>query len=501
MIGREPSAEPRRLNAAALPGLGRDIAIPRYDVQSVVPTVVHFGPGVFHRAHQAVYSDTVLSSGARSGGIRAVSLRSGELRERLSRQDYLYSLVERDNAGDRIRVIGSIREALHAPSDPEAVLRAMADPHIGVVTITVTEKGYCAVGGTGALDTSRTEIVHDIASPRAPRSLPGFLVEALARRRVAGVAPFTVVSCDNVPANGPATRAVVTELAAYRGDDLATWITDVGAFPSSMVDRMAPAATDAAHDLVLGVANYDDSSPVVTEPFSQWVLEDAFSAGRPPWEVSGVEIVTDVKPYEDAKLRILNGAHSALAYFGLLSGCAGIADAAADPLLRRAVADMLHTEVIPTLAAPAGMDLRTYGGHVIERFRNRALGYTTGKVAGDGSQKLPGRILGTVRDQLAAGGPVNHLAAVVAAYGACVFGPRALEFGVDDPALTMLLGHARAPSGDSQASIDTLLGIGPIFGDLSNDQTFRREVHRWAALLWTTDPRAALAPGRGKRDP
>ncbi|MEO6713681.1 MAG: mannitol dehydrogenase family protein, partial [Mycobacteriales bacterium] len=430
MIAPTEPGQPDRLSIAALGRLGGRVSVPAYDVLSASPTVVHIGPGVFHRAHQAAYSDTALSTGDRSGAICAVSLRSAELQHVLTNQDHLYTMVETDNAGERFRVVGAIRESLVARTEPERVLARLSDPAITVVTITVTENGYCSIGSTGALDVTREEIEHDIRAPAAPVSLPGFLVEALRRRRHDGVSPFTVVSCDNLQSNGPATRRVVTELAAHRGGDLAEWIAASVAFPSSMVDRMVPATTESIRTLVEKTTGCADGWPVVTEPFSQWVLEDHFPTGRPRWEAAGVELVGDVRPYEQAKLRILNGAHSAFAYFGLLAGHSEIADAVADPVLRSAVMDMLEYEVIPTLRAPAGTNLTEYAASVIHRFGNRTLGYTTAKVAGDGSQKIPVRILATARDQLAAGRPVQRLAAVVAAYAACVFGPRAIELNV-----------------------------------------------------------------------
>ncbi|MEP7055225.1 MAG: mannitol dehydrogenase family protein [Actinomycetota bacterium] len=482
------------MSAGSLLGLAvRGVEVPAYDVASAPsPTLVHFGPGVFHRAHQAVYADTVLGTGSVSGAICAVSLRSRELRDALSRQDHLYSLISRSNAGDRVRIIGSIRSSLVAPEDPEAVLRRLTDPAVTVVTITVTEKGYCAVGSTGDLDTSRSEVAHDIACPSAPLSLLGFLVEGLARRRTAGVAPFTVASCDNLRSNGVATRRLVLALAACRSSSLSDWIAGNVAFPSSMVDRMAPASTEVARALLSSSFGYDDAEPVVTEPFSQWVLEDSFPSGRPPWELAGVEMVASVEPFEQAKLRILNGAHSAFAYFGLLSGHAEIASAAADPVLRALVMCLLETEVIPTLEAPAGMDLAAYAGQVVSCFENRALGYTAAKVAGDGSQKLGVRILAAVRDRLAAGAGAEMLAAVVAAYAVCVLGPRAAELQVQDPALDRLLGGVREPAPDSEKAVDRLLGVAEIFGDLTHEPAFSEAVRKHAAALWDRDPREVL---------
>jgi fructuronate reductase len=471
----------------------RGAAVPAYDTAGVRPSVVHIGPGVFHRAHQAVYCDDVLATGSPTGGICAVSLRSADLHHALARQGHLYTLLERDDGGDRARLIGAIRETVVAAGNPEAAVGRLTDPAVQVVTITVTEAGYCSTGPSGPLDTSRPEIAHDLAHPSAPRSLPGLLVEALARRQAAGIAPLTVVSCDNLRANGPATRRVVGELAERRGGDLAGWIRGAVAFPSSMVDRMVPATTDDVRALAAERTGGTDAWPVATERFSQWVLEDTFPTGRPPWERAGVELVADVAPFEQAKLRILNGAHSALAYLGLLAGYATIADAVEDAVLGLMVEAMLRHEVAPTLAPPPGLDLPAYAATVLRRFANRPLAYATAKVAADGSQKLPVRILGTVADRLAAGAGAERLALVVAAWAACVLGPRSGELGVRDPELERLLGSPPAPVPDAAVAVDRLLGLDAVFGPLGRVPAFAAAVRRHAVRLWREDIHDAAA--------
>jgi fructuronate reductase len=493
--GPEPThGDPAQAWLAA--AAARDAAVPAYDLAGVRPSVVHMGPGVFHRAHQAVYCDDVLATGSVTGGICAVSLRSADLHCALARQGHLYTLLERGPGGDRARLIGSIRETVAAAADPEAALRRLTDPAVQVVTITVTEAGYCSTGPSGPLDTSRPEIAHDLAHPAAPRSLPGLLVEALARRRAAGTAPLTVVSCDNLRANGPATRRVVSELAEHRGGDLADFVRGSVAFPSSMVDRMVPGTTEEVRALAAERTGMADAWPVVTEPFSQWVLEDTFPAGRPPWDRAGVELVADVAPFEQAKLRILNGAHSALAYLGLLSGHATIADAVEDAVLRPVVEAMLRHEVLPTLTPPPGLDLPAYAATVLGRFANRPLAYATAKVAADGSQKLPVRILGTVADRLAAGAGVERLALVVAAWATCVLGPRSGELGVRDPELERLLGSPGPTVSDAAAAVDRLLGLGAVFGRLGRAPAFAGAVRRHAASLWRDGAHAVVAACR-----
>ncbi len=460
---------------------------PAYDRRAVVPSVVHLGPGVFHRAHQAAYADAVLGTGSRTGGIRAVSLRSPRVRDALAPQGFRYCLVEREPAGEEARVIRAIIDVVAVDGDAELALAALTDPGVTVVTITVTEHGYCTLGPGGGLDAARPEIQHDVAHPHDPRSLPGLLVEALARRRAVGTAPFTVVSCDNLPSNGTATRRVVTDLATHRGGDLSDWIAATVSFPNSMVDRMVPATTAADGDRLWTSSGVRDAWPVITEPFSQWVLEDAFPTGRPPWERVGVELVSDVAPYERAKLRILNAAHSALAYLGLLAGHTHIARAAADPALATFVAELLAHEVLPTLVAPPGWDLSAYAAQVLDRFGNSALPYTTAKVAGDGSQKIPVRVLSTVADRLDAGADADRLARVVAAWIVCALGPRSRAFALSDPGLTDLLGDGASPMADPAAAVDLMLGLPSVFGPaVTGHPGFTAQLHQHARTLWTT---------------
>ena len=334
-----------------------------YDRRALQPTVVHIGPGVFHRAHQAVYGDTVLRTGSPTGAVYGISLRSAAVRDSLAPQDFVYHVIERASEGrdvhEVVRPVGALLGVDVAAQSTRTAVARLADEAVTVVTITVTEHGYCSVGPGGALDLDRPEIVHDLHAPHSPRSLPGLLVEALARRRASGTEPFTVASCDNVPSNGPATARVVRELAECRDPSLAAWVDGNVAFPSSMVDRMVPATTadDREH---LRRGGLVDAWPVVTEPFTQWVLEDTFPTGRPPWERAGVELVSDVAVHEQAKLRILNAAHSALAYWGVLAGHSLVAEAVADPVLLDATRQLLSREVLPTLDAPPGWNLAAY---------------------------------------------------------------------------------------------------------------------------------------------
>ena len=481
-------------------GTTRPPAFAAYDRASLRPTVVHIGPGVFHRAHQAVYADAVLRTGATSGAVWGVSLRSPAVRRALARQDFVYHVVERTSERpDVVRPVGSLVGIDVVSEDVERVLARLVDPAVTVVTVTVTEHGYCAVSPGGPLDLRRPEVLHDLRNPETPRSLPGLLLEALVRRRTAGTDPFTVVSCDNLPGNGPATARVVLELAEYRGRRLPAWVRDDVAFPSSMVDRMVPATTDEDRRR-LRETGVDDGWPVVTEPFSQWVLEDRFPSGRPPWECAGVELVADVAHHEQAKLRILNAAHSALAYWGLLAGHRFVWQAATDPTLHAATRDLLDAEVIPTLTAPAGWDLRDYADQVMRRFADRGLPYTTAKVAGDGSQKLPARLIPTVRARVSAGARTTRCAQLLAAWAACLYGPRARTFDVADPALDARLGPASAAGAPLRhvpdppgGTVRRLLSL-PGFLDpaVPGECAFVRDVERAGADLWYADVRVVL---------
>jgi len=290
-----------------------------YDRAAVTPGIVHLGIGAFHRAHMAAYIDDLLARDPRWGIIGA-SLRRPDTRDALAPQDFLYTLAVRDASGMTTRVIGSVLDILDANTQRAELLALMADPRIRIVSLTVTEKGYCHDPATGALDPSHPDIVHDLAHPEAPVSAPGLIVRAIELRREAGLAPFTVLSCDNLPANGETTRRIVAGFAARRSADLAAYVEANIAFPSTMVDRIVPATTDADRATVRDATGRDDAWPIVTEPFTQWVIEDRFASGRPAFELAGAELVDDVEPFERMKLRMLNGSHSTLAYLGYLAG-------------------------------------------------------------------------------------------------------------------------------------------------------------------------------------
>jgi fructuronate reductase len=475
-----------RLSSLALGQLPSGIARPAYDLNATRIGIVHLGIGAFHRAHQAVYVDDRLAAGERDWAICGASLRSPDTREALAPQNSLYTLAVRSGQGERLRVIGSVRNLLVAPEGPEALLKAMSRPAVRIVSLTVTEKGYCHDPATGTLKEDHPDIVADLAGPAQPRSAPGFLVEALRRRRDSGAPPLTVLCCDNLPSNGRTVRQVVTQYAALRDPDLGRWIEDRVAFPSTMVDRIVPATTDEDRAAIATQLGMGDAWPVVTEPFTQWVIEDSFASGRPRFDEAGADLVADVAPYELMKLRLLNGSHSTLAYLGYLAGYETISQVMSDPAFARFVQDLMDEEVTQTLHVPPGADLRGYKASLLERFANPALKHRTWQIAMDGSQKLPQRLLGTARDRLRAGAPLERLAVGVAAWMRYATGvdERGQPVDVRDPLRERLLRIGRETGLVAERLASAYLSIREIFGeDLPADPRFTKPVTRALAAL------------------
>ncbi len=458
---------------------------PKYDRHGVTPGIVHLGTGAFHRAHQAVYLDELLAQDS-SWGLVGASLRSRKIADELNQQDGLYTLRENGPDGARHRIIGSILRVFAADSDLESLLRQMTAPSIRIVSLTVTEKGYCHDPASGELDLTHPDIVADLENPTSPRSAPGVLVEALGRRRQAGFGPFTVLSCDNLPENGATTRHIVLSYAGHRDADLAAWIEQNVTFPSTMVDRIVPATTS---DDIAGVAaavGVEDACPVITEPFCQWVVEDAFCAGRPAFETVGVQMVADVRPYEEMKLRMLNGSHSALAYLGHPAGFETVADATASPAIVQYLHDMMTNEVMPALQMPQGTDLPAYRDALIDRFKNPALHHRTWQIAMDGSQKLPQRLLATIADNLESGFPIGRLALAVAAWMRYVsgFDEAGAPIDVRDPMAEKLRAIADQNRGVPAAATKAFLSFERIFDPaLATDPRFESSVCNAAVSL------------------
>lgn len=458
------------------------------------PGIVHLGLGAFFRAFGAVYLHELMQAQGGDWGIVGVSLRSPDTRAALAPQDGAYTCVVQGPDGEAPQLIESVVQVLVAPEDPAAVLAAMAAPETRIVTLTITEKGYCHEPSTGRLNRDHPDIVHDIAEP-LPRSAPGYLVRALERRRGAGLAPFTVLTCDNLPHNGPVVRGVVLELARAIDNDLADWIAAQGRFPATMVDRITPATSDEDAARVAEATGRYDAAPVMTEPFRQWVVEDDFVGGeRPDLGAVGVQMVADVTPFELMKLRMLNGTHSSLAYLGYLAGYETIAETVADPVFERFVRYLWQFEIVPAVAPPPGEDLSAYADALLERYRNPAIRHRTWQIAMDGSQKLPQRLLGTVQANRAAGRPTEGIALAVAAWMHYVRGTDLAGAPIDvrDPLadrLRELVGSAEGAG----AAVAALLGVREVFSPgLADDAGWREQLTAAHRALSERGARAAV---------
>ncbi|MEN5169307.1 mannitol dehydrogenase family protein [Brevundimonas pondensis] len=462
-----------RLNEAALSGLPADVARPAYHRAQMKTGVVHLGIGAFHRAHQAVVFDDALTSGDLRWGVLGASLRSPGVRDQLNPQDGLYTLVVRDGAEEHLRVIGAGRGVLVGPEDPAALVAAMADADVHIVTLTVTEKGYRLDPATGDLLLDDADVAADLADIASPRTAPGFIVAALQARRAAGLKPFTVISCDNIPHNGKRIRAGVIAMARRTDPALAEWIEAEGAFPQTMIDRIVPATIPDDVARLSARLGVEDQGMVKAEPFTQWVIEDWFAGERPDFAALGVQLTDAVEPWEDAKLRLLNGAHSATAYLGALSGHEHVHEAVAVPAFR-AFVEALWDEAQTTLNPPPGLDLAAYRQELMARFSNSALMHRTRQIAMDGSQKLPQRLLAGMAERLAVGQGIEALALGVAAWmrwqeGVTESGETVV---VDDP-LAARTAELIAASENDEAEVRALLALSAVFPEaLANDRRF-----------------------------
>jgi len=486
---------PKRLSEATLADLPPSVARPRYDRRAIETGIVHLGVGAFHRAHQAVYVDDILEQDPH-WGIVAASLRSPDTYDALEPQNGLYTLSVRSGEGEALRVIGAIRRVIVAPQAVEDLLRVMADPKTRIVSLTVTEKGYCHDPATGTLNEAHPDVVHDLRNPHLPRSALGFLAEALRRRRIARVPPFTVLTCDNLPSNGRTVKRVLTRFAELSDAAFGRFVADEVACPSTMVDRIVPATSDEDRGRIRERLGLTDAWPVVTERFTQWVIEDRFPQGRPAWERAGAEFVADVEPYEHMKLRLLNGSHSTLAYLGYLAGYETVADTMADPAFERLIAGLMNEEVTPTLHMPPGADLAAYKRALIERFKNPALRHRTWQIAMDGSQKLPQRLLGTVRDRLRQDAPIGRLALGVAAWMRYATGidEKGAPIDVRDPMAARLRQTADRAEGNPERLARELFTLREIFGDdLPADTRFTGPVTAALKQLYAKGSRQTVA--------
>ena len=451
-----------RLSQKSLSQLPSSVAKPAYDRSKVVGSIVHLGIGAFHRAHQAMFTDAVLASGDLSWGIVGAGVISADMKNALAPQDFLYALAEMGADSEQVKVIGSIVDVFGGAEDAGKLLAKMSDVSTRIVSITVTEKGYYLDPATGKLQLQAPAIAADLAAPATPKTILGLIVQALKNRKAAGITPFTVLSCDNLPNNGKLAKAAVLAFAREVDGALASWIEANVTFPCTMVDRITPATTDADRAHVTSVIGMDDAWPVVTEQFVQWVIEDQFTMGRPDWSVAGAIFSDEIECWENMKLRCLNGSHSTLAYLGQLTGRETVADAMGLPLITD-ILDPLWVEIREVLHAPKGVNPAEYVESLKQRFRNPALKHRTAQIASDGSQKLPQRLLAPLRDRLAKGLVSPMIATAIAAWMHYAVKVAHADGVLSDPLAGEILPAARK-STDAAVIVTNLLALDKIFG-------------------------------------
>ena len=487
-------APPRPLNAQTLRYWGDRLPVPAYDRDRVRPGVVHFGVGGFHRAHQAMYHDRLMNEGtALDWGICGVGVMPADrsMQQALTAQDGLYTLVLKHADGTyEPRVIGSVVKYLFAPDDPEAVIEQMTAESTRVVSLTITEGGYNVSDITGEFDVTNPGVIDDLKPGAVPRTTFGLITEALRRRRSRGIGPFTIMSCDNLPGNGRLTKLALTTFARLRDPELANWVEREVRFPNSMVDRITPATSDADRAEVRERFGIDDQWPVVCEPYTQWVLEDAFTAERPPYERAGVQLVDEVEPYELMKLRLLNAGHQALCYFAYLAGYRLVHEAAQDPLFRAFVLGYMDEEATPTLPPVPGVNLGAYKRTLIERFSNSQVRDTIARLCEQSSDRIPKWLVPVIRLQLAAGGEIRRSAAVVASWARYAEGvdERGEPIEVVDRLRDSLMRLARREREDPGAFIANR----DLFGALADDERFSAAYRSALASLHQRGARATL---------
>jgi mannitol 2-dehydrogenase len=481
-------------------GTGRSlgtVSSPTYDRAALAPGVVHIGVGGFHRAHQGVFFDELAERRiSDEWGIVGVGLRSGKGRKPLLEQNCLYTVLQRGPLRDDVRVVGALLDYLYGPEECAAVLAALSSPRTRLVSLTVTGDGY-GLDPAGRLDDGDLALAHDLAHPGAPTTVLGYLVEGLRRRRQAGTAPFTVLSCDNIPHNGATARGAVVSFARLRDEGLAAWIEEHVGFPSSVVDRITPGTAPEHLRLLEREYGIRDAAPVVSEHFSQWIVEDEFRHGRPPLDEVGVQFVADVTPYELNKKRLLNGSHCALGYLGHLCGYDRIDDAVADPALNLYAESLMDEEVGPLLPRMPGLDVADYKRTLLERFANPRVGDRLRRLCGRGSTKMPAYLLPSLREALEQGRPHERLTLAVAAWFRYLSGVDCAgkPIEVEDQMREILQPLARIAADDPRP----LLGVRSVFGDLGEDEAFVATLERALRVLDSRGPEAAVEACLGER--
>jgi mannitol 2-dehydrogenase len=439
------------LNDATLRMQCDTVRVPQYDRSTLTPRIVHIGVGNFHRAHQAVYFDDLASSGVSSEcGVTGVSLRSRHIKDALSSQDGLYTVVQRGIEGDQARVVGSLRRCLYAGDEADAVVAALADEQTQIVSLTITGNAYLLDPHSGEFDAADADVVDDLHASGNFKTTWAYLTEALNRRRRSGFPPFTVLSCDNMSDSGKAARTALVSFAALRDGSLANWIDRNAAFPSSMVDRITPKTGQAEVEFVERSFHIADKSPVLAEPYRHWVIEDTFVDGRPPLEEAGVEFVADVTRHKQVKTRILNGTHLAIAYLATLSGHQHVYEAMNDPVLSRYAEHLMLDEIAPLLPAVPGLDIPDYCATVLQRLSNPRISDQLSRLAARGSVKMPTYLLPSLTEAIARGRPHALLMLAVAGWVRYLYGYdlRGVGISIEDPEAGLLTTLATAGKND-----------------------------------------------------
>lgn len=472
---------------------------PDWTTDRLTSRIVHLGCGAFHRAHQALYTHHVLEKTESDWGYCEVNLMSEQdaaLISALKAQSMLYTVAEKGEKQTTLKIIGSMKEAMHPLIDGvDAIIEKMASESVSIVSLTVTEKGYCADPATGLLDKNNTLIMQDIATPDTPRSAIGYITAALKRRRDRNLPPFTVMSCDNVRENGHVAKAAVIGLARIQDPALAAWIEEYVTFPCTMVDRIVPAATPETLNEIAELLGVQDDCGIACEPFRQWVIEDNFVNGRPEWDCAGAQFVEDVVPFELMKLRMLNGSHSFLAYLGYLGGYDHISDTMTNADYRKAARSLMIDEQSVTLTMPGDVDLVAYADNLIDRFTNPSLKHQTWQIAMDGSQKLPQRLLDPIRWHIENNSDYRHLILGVAGWMRYVSGTDEQGQAIDvrDPFVEQF-NAIYAKHGLNVAVVDDLLAIEAIFGtELPKNRAFVQAVKSAYQQLLDVGARQAVA--------
>lgn len=465
----------------------------QYDRGNLKPGLVHLGIGAFHRAHQAVYTDAVMNQTGGDWGIIGCSLRSDSVKQQLQPQDGLYTLLER-GLEHKPRIVGSVLNVLVGPENPSAVIDAIALPSVKLISLTITEKGYCHLPATGRLNLNHPDIEHDIAHIDAPKSAPGFIVAGLLKRFNQQLAPISILSCDNLPHNGAVTRAVVVELAEQINPTLANWINNNIAFPGTMVDRIVPATTPEDLERFSAQYGYSDAGLVVAEPFSQWVIEDNFCNARPAWESAGALLVKDVAAYETMKLRLLNGSHSLIAYAGFLAGFQTVYEVMQDANLVGLTQHFMAVAAT-TFQAPANFNLATYQAQLIERFKNPGLQHRTAQIAMDGSQKIPQRWLNSLRDGQKLGVNTGIFTFALAAWLRYLQGvdENGGEYSISDPLSEPLCTLANNNPADYRIHVEGFFNFQTVFGsDLTGESILVDRTAYWLQIIQEQGIKSAI---------